>query len=316
MSKAAIKKRIIEETGPVCGLSGEDLPDDTSLFDTHRRIPKRLGGDYSKENTVVAIPTAHMEEHESKRVRTPEMETLKSLVDERNKIMQARIKINNQLLAYKRKTDNPSEEIISFLQAQLKVFEKEESVKLKRVEKYILGMKDHNKLIQIMLGLRGVGFVTVAYCLVYIDIAAARHASSLWKYVELHTSKQTRYTKGKKSGGNRTLRTILYTMADSQIKSRGVYRSVYDNTKQRLEHSEKLVSTCIRQGVYETKAWKDVMPCHRDGAAKRQIMKHFLADLWMVWRTLEGLPTSPLYPEAILGGTHRTIMPAERGWVY
>jgi hypothetical protein len=62
--------------------------------------------------------------------------------------------------------------------------------------------------------------------------------------------------------------------------------------------------------------WKDTKPSHRHGAALRAIMKHFLADYWMVGRTIAGLETSALYPEAMLGGTHRTIMPEERGWVY
>ena len=316
MSKASLKRNIIEQYGNLCQLSGETLSEDTSLFDTHRKNPKRSGGDYSDSNTIVAIPTAHMQEHETLRVRTAPFEKLKSLVDERNKIMQARIKINNQLLAYQRMTDHPSDEMVSFISAQVKVFEAEEGRKLRKIEKHIKSMEDDTPLIKAMLGIRGVGVVTVAYCLVYIDIAKARHASSLWKYVGLHTPSHLRYTKGEAGGGNKTLRTVLYTMADSQIKSRGNYRGVYDNTKQRLERSEKPVETRNRQGKMELKAWKDTMPCHRDGAAKRAVIKHFLADLWMVWRTLEGLETSALYPEAILGGTHRTIMPVERGWVY
>ena len=316
MSKENLKRKIVEEYGNSCQISGVTLPKDTALFDTHRKNPKCNGGDYSDSNTIVAIPTAHMQEHETLRVRTAPFEKLKSLVDERNKIMQARIKINNQLLAYQRMTDHPSDEMVDFISAQVKVFESEEARKLRKIEKHLKTMEEDTPLIKAMLGLRGVGFVTVAYCLVYIDIAKARHASSLWKYVGLHTPSHLRYTKGEAGGGNKTLRTVLYTMADSQIKTRGNYRSVYDNTKQRLERSEKPVETRNRQGKMEIKAWKDTMPCHRDGAAKRSIIKHFLADLWMVWRTLEGLETSALYPEAILGGTHRTIMPSERGWIY
>ena len=314
MAKEAIKQRIIELNGNHCEITGEPLPENKSLFDTHRKTHKAKGGDYSDANTVLAIPTAHMAEHETLRIRTEPFEKLKSLVDERNKIMQARIKINNQLLAYQRMTDRPSEDTVKFLQDQVAVFESEEGRKTRKMEKHLKTMD--TPLVKAMLGLRGVGTITVAYCLVYLDITKARHASSFWKYVGLHTASHTRYTKGEAGGGNKTLRTILYTMADSQIKSRGNYREVYDNTKNRLSHSDKMVETRNRQGKMELKAWKDTMPCHRDGAAKRQIMKHFLADLWMVWRTLENLPTSPLYPEAVLGGTHRTIMPEERGWIY
>lgn len=316
MGKLSLKQHLIEQNGNNCYITGDELPENKSLFDTHRRKPKSKGGDYSDDNTILAIPTAHMQEHENLRIRTEPFEKLKSLVDERNKIMQSRIKINNQLLAYLRMTDKPSDEMVDFITTQVKVFEKEEGRKTRKMELHLKSMSDSFPLIQSMQGLRGVGPITIAYCLVYIDITKARHASSLWKYVGLHTASHTRYTKGEAGGGNKTLRTVLYTMADSQIKSRGNYREVYDNTKNRLSHSDKMVETRNRQGKMELKAWRDVMPCHRDGAAKRQVMKHFLADLWMVWRTLEGMPTSPLYPEAILGGTHRTIMPEERGWIY
>lgn len=316
MGKKALKQHLIEENGNLCAMTGTPLPEDVALFDTHRRRPKAKGGDYSDSNTVLSFPIEHMKEHKTLRIRTEPFEKLKSLVDERNKMMQGRIKINNQMLAYQRLTDNPSENMIEFLTGAVKQFEVEEAKKTRNIEKHIKSMEESTPLIKIMSALRGVGPITVAYCLVYIDITKALHASALWKYVGLHCASHNRYTKGESGGGCKRLRTVLYTMADAQIKSRGAYREVYDNTKTRLAASEKITETRNRKGHMEKKAWKDTMPCHRDGAAKRQIMKHFLADLWYVWRTLEGLPTSPLYPEAVLGGTHRTIMPEERGWVY
>ena len=62
--------------------------------------------------------------------------------------------------------------------------------------------------------------------------------------------------------------------------------------------------------------WKDTKACHRQGAAKRKVMKHILADYWMVGRKWMGLPINPLYAEAILGmDGHKTIDPVTRGWV-
>jgi len=154
----------------------------------------------------------------------------------------------------------------------------------------------------------------MASCLVYIDLNKARHASSLWKYVGLHTPSYERYTKGEAGGGNKTLRTILYTMADSQVKGRGPYRVVYDQTKKRLEQSEKITKSRNTQGRLIECAWKDTKPSHRHGAALRAIIKHFLADYWYVGRTLSGLPREPLYAESILGKGHKTIDPKVRGW--
>jgi hypothetical protein len=61
--------------------------------------------------------------------------------------------------------------------------------------------------------------------------------------------------------------------------------------------------------------WKDTKPCHRHGAAIRKMIKHFLADLWFVWRETENLPTTPLYVESVLGHTG-IIKPEERGWIW
>jgi hypothetical protein len=105
-------------------------------------------------------------------------------------------------------------------------------------------------------------------------------------------------------------------MADSQMKGHGPYREVYDRVKARLEVSEKEVNTRNTQGKMITVAWKDTKPCHRHGAALRAVMKHFLADYWYVGRTLAGLETNPIYAEAILGMSHKTIKPEERGWIY
>jgi len=166
------------------------------------------------------------------------------------------------------------------------------------------------------LSVKSVGPITVAHCLVYIDLEKARHASSLWAYTGLDKSSFARYTKGQSGGGNKTLRTVLYTLADSQVKGRGPYRVIYDRVKTRLSQSEKEVETRGTKGIKKICAWKDTKPSHRHGAALRAIMKHFLADYWFVGRTLRGLDTSPSYAEAMLGQTHKTIMPEERGWKY
>jgi hypothetical protein len=104
-------------------------------------------------------------------------------------------------------------------------------------------------------------------------------------------------------------------MAESFIKSRNVYRDIYDRTKQDLSVSEKTVESRNTQGKLITCMWKETKPSHRHGAAIRKMIKHFLADFWYVWRTVEGLDTPMLYPEAKLG--HKGIVkPDERGWEF
>ncbi len=45
-------------------------------------------------------------------------------------------------------------------------------------------------------------------------------------------------------------------------------------------------------------------PGHRKNMAIRYMVKMFLKDLWVAWRTLEGLPVTPDYAEAKLGLKH------------
>jgi len=319
MSKERMKKEKLEFQNyldSITGLSLKEKKELLFLFDTHREIPKAAGGTYEFDNYGVTAAVAHMKEHGNYRERDSQLETLKSIIDDREQVKKVTYKVNNQLLAYARKTDHLNEITEQWL--------KDESIKLKAelhkrdmmLSKFMKEIAKETPLAKSALGVDGIGPITVAYCLSYIDLEKARHASSLWSYVGLDKPSYERYEKGKSSGGNKNLRTILYTMAESQMKTKGSYRPIYDQVKERLSISEKIVKTRNTQGKMIECAWKDTKPSHRHGAALRAIMKHFLADYWYVGRTLAGLDTSPLYPEAVLGGNHRTIMPIERGWEY
>lgn len=315
MPKIALKRTKRQIQNGNCELSGVPLPEDTALFDTDRKTPKAQGGIYQIENYRAVDPIAHQKRHGTYRVRKAELETLKTVVDDRGQLMKLYNKINNQLLAYKRKTDHPNPETVAFLENQLLPVSAELKNKGKEIEKTLKAVDD--PLANAALSVTSIGPMTVAYCLVYIDLTKARHASSLWAYAGLDKPSHSRYEKGTSGGGNKTLRTALYTMAESQMKNKNApYRLVYDRVKQRLEISDKIVQTRNTQGRLVECAWKDTKPSHRHGAALRAIMKHFLADYWYVGRTLMGLETSPLYAEAVLKAGHRTIMPEDREWVY
>ena len=170
-------------------------------------------------------------------------------------------------------------------------------------------------IIKSALGVKGVGPITVAYMMVYIDIEKANYMSCLWSYTGLVKPSHERYEKGVTGGGNKTLRTVLYTMADSMIKTRSVYRDVYDLEKLKLSQSRKMIKTRNTQGKLIECEWKDTKPSHRHGAGIRKIIKHFLADWWHVHRKTEGLPTAKPYVVEHLG--HKDyIYPKERGWIY
>jgi len=313
MSKTALKEKIRRTKANVCMLTGEELPEETALFDTHRLNPKRKGGIYTDQNTIIADPVAHMKEHFIFRERSPEIEELKIMIDGREHIRKFVNSLNNRLLASKRRTDKLDSVTQDWIKHQIKEAQSQLGKTDRRIEKYMKSLD--MPIVHSALGIRGLGAITVAYMLTYVDINKAKCASAMWSYTGLDKPSHERYTKGESGGGNKTLRTVLYTMADSMIKTRSVYRDVYDNEKRKLEASERIVKSRNTQGKLIECMWKDAKPCHRHGAAIRKLIKHFLADFWYVWRTQEGLPTRPLYVEEYLGHTG-IIRPEERGWKY
>lgn len=337
MAKEVLKRRIAEEQGRNCAICGEPVSEETALVDTDRRNPKANGGEYTDPNTRVVHPECHMRRHGIHRVREDDFHRLKMIIDDREQVRKLAIKVNNQMLAHDRQTDELSEVTQNWLVEQAAVYKAALADRDKLLGAWVREHKT-DPFVKAMLGVKGIGPVTIAYCLVYIDLTGvfaatyvdragkekphpragqekAPHASSLWAYVGLDKPSHSRYTKGISGGGNKTLRTVLYTMAEAQMKGRGAYREVYDRVKARLSVSEKITKSKNTQGHLIECAWKDTKPSHRHGAALRAVMKCFLADYWFVGRELLGLPTNPLYAEAILGHDgHRTVSPRERGW--
>lgn len=316
MPKVELKNRLRHAQNGRCEISGDFIPVAPELYDTDRIRPKAQGGIYTDENTRIVTPVAHMKRHNILRERDELFTDIKGRMDSRRHMMNLKNKINNQILAMHRGVDSIDPETEGFLNEHLEGIQKRLDKKDRELAKVISEYAKADPLAKAALGVRSIGPITVAYCLTYIDLEKARHASCLWSYAGLHKPSHERYEKGVAGGGNKTLRTALYTMADSQVKGRGPYREIYDQTKERLSISEKTVNSRNTQGKMVEVAWKDTKPCHRNGAALRVIMKHFLADYWYVGRTLKGLPTDALYVEAMLGKTHRAIRPEERGWKF
>lgn len=313
MGKQAIKKRIGVQQKCKCALSGKSIAKDFSLIDTDRINPKANGGTYTDENTRIVDPVEHMKRHGNYRERDPMFAQLKEMVDGREQLMKNVNGINNRILAMKRGTDHLDETTLNMLLEQLSLANKHLGQTDRIIEKHLKSM-DH-PMIKSAFGIKGLGAMTIAYMFVYIDIYKANSASAMWSYCGYDKASHERYEKGVSGGGNKRMRCVLYRMADSMIKTRAVYRDVYDAAKARYEASEKIVKSRNTQGKLVEVMWKDAKPCHRHGAAMRKMIKHFLADWWFVYREIEGLNTRPLYVEEYLGHTG-IVKPKERGWIW
>lgn len=317
MAKRQLKTRIAAEQGNECALTDEQLPAETALFDTDRMIAKAEGGTYDPNNTRVVMPYAHMERHDNLRIRPDHLDTLKAIIDDREQVLKLYNKINNQLTAHTRRTDKLSPETREFLNIQKDAIEPVKADRTNRVERWIRQHRKEDRLVDVAMNVRNFGAITVAYLTAYIDLEIADSVSSLWKYVGLHTASHKRYVKGEKSGGNKALRSVLWNAAEAVKKDqqKSLYRPVYDAVKLRLSVSERLVESRNTEGHLVTVPWRETKPGHRDGAARRAVMKHMLADYWFVGRSILGLPTRPLYVDEVLAHEH-IVRPRERGWSF
>src|SRR5205085_10179308 len=96
--------------------------------------------------------------------------------------------------------------------------------------------------------------------------------------------KAERPTKGEKLHYNKRLKTTLYLVAGSMLKSNSPYRKVYDDSKN-----------------YYTATRPDWTKAHIHMASLRKMEKVFISHLWQTWREAEGLDTRELYVHEKLG---------------
>lgn len=191
-------------------------------------------------------------------------------------------------------------------------------------------------------GVKGVGEIAAGWIIAEFDINRAETVSKMWQFAGLNPGmvlghkdvpvgeyktsmgrEVRRYTKadGKErvifetdtmirgdrltpgfvAPFNKRFRTALAgVMADGFIKQQNEYcLKFYYPYKERLANSEREV-----MHVGKMTAWKDTTPGHRDRAAKRYMIKMFIKDLYVAWRTLEGLPVREPYMEEYLGKRH------------
>ena len=192
------------------------------------------------------------------------------------------------------------------------------------IEKTISGIPIYENFLK---QVKGIGPILAGALLAYLDPAKAEHASSFWRYMGFHVvdGKAPRFEKGKKAGYSKRLHVLGWKIGDSFIKQRTPkYREIYDLAKNR--ENEKLgfpvdfngnpgpIATPEKCKFYqeckkiqEAKAKRlgrkpKPPPCakHIHFRALRKAIKQFLADLWVEWRTLMGLPVSDPYAIAIL----------------
>ena len=143
---------------------------------------------------------------------------------------------------------------------------------------------------EFLKNVKGVGPMMAGVILSEYDITKASTVSNLWSFTGLAPGKD-KLVKGQRSTYNTWLRTKMCgVLASSFLRSNSPYRVYYDYMKKRLENEE---------------GWKgEKKRGHRHRAAIRYMIKMFLKDLYVAWRTLEGLPVREPYQDEYLGHKH------------
>jgi hypothetical protein len=126
---------------------------------------------------------------------------------------------------------------------------------------------------------RGIAARLAARIVQEIDISKARHISSLWKFAgyDVQDGKAPKRTKGQKLTYCSRLRSSLHIAGESMLRCKSPYRVYYDESKTRYQKRE---------------GWTKL---HIHLAARRYMLKRFLSDMWVEWRTRENLPVDPPY---------------------
>lgn len=180
---------------------------------------------------------------------------------------------------------------------------------------------------EFLLGVKGVGPAMAGVIISEIDIHKARYPSSLWKYAGLDVASDGRGRSRRKEhlvdaeyqdrdGKTQTRKSITFNpflktkmvgvLGGSFIKQKdSPYRKLYDDYKHRMEshdaygvHNDKVKDSDGHQVTSKGR---------RHNMATRYMVKRFLCDLYVAWRTLEGLTVSPEYSEAKLGIKHKKV---------
>jgi len=149
-----------------------------------------------------------------------------------------------------------------------------------------------------LLHVKGCGEAIAAVIISEFDINKAPTVSNLWSFAGLAPGKD-RKKKGEKCPFNQFLRAKLCgVLGSSFLKCNSPYREYYDNMKHRLESQDWGMPAKKPSDKEHPKRW------HQHKAANRYMIKMFLRDLYVAWRTLEGLPMRDPYSVEYLGKKH------------
>lgn len=213
-----------------------------------------------------------------------------------------------------------------------------EDTQVKVLEKEV---KAHYLWDKFFADVKGCGVLMAAVCLGYLDVHKARHVSSFWKYAGLdtvavvkddgqviregrarkhasiteveYTDKDGNVQTKKGLGYNPIVKTKLVgVLADCMIKA-GLRSEKGADGKAKVDEDGNKIRYALPDAKYveiyldylsrlnQRPDTKELTDMHKHRMAVRYMIKQFLRDLWVLWRTAEGYEISEPYEVAKLG---------------
>jgi hypothetical protein len=192
---------------------------------------------------------------------------------------------------------------------------------MKSIEKDIRKtIHDHPLWLGFLEDVKGCGEMMAAIILTEYDIEKATTVSKLWAFTGLSPGmtrgrkatkgknkykvtdtliRQDRRTKGYLCPYNQFLRAkMIGVLGSGFLKANSPYREYYDNMRNRLQSKE------WGESAKNPTDRNNPRKMHQHKAAMRYMVKMFLKDLYVAWRTLEGLPVRKPYQEEYIGHKH------------
>jgi len=221
---------------------------------------------------------------------------LRALVDLRDRqIQKARIQFTLRLSALERGADyDPNGQQALILARYKDIFAAIEQSLNDDIEALCEGVP----IIDAMIQVKGVSYGLAAKVVAMVDIERAPTISALWRYAGYGVvdGQREKSVKGEKRHYNGRLKSTCYLIAISFLKCNSPYRQEYDKAKGKYQRDHP-----------------DWTKLHTHYAALGNMIKLYLAHLWLTWRTMEGLSTRPPYVQEYLGHTSISS-PEEYGW--
>lgn len=155
--------------------------------------------------------------------------------------------------------------------------------------------KHHPLRIRFFNRIQGIGPIFSSALIAWLSpISRFSNISKLWKYCGLAPGQKRK--RGRKLDYNPHLKTLMWKIAGSfekQKPEKSYYRRVYQaKKKEYLERAD--LKRAIEKKVKGARLHVRLM-------AMRYASKRFLADMWLFWRRLEGLPVTEPYVIAVAG---------------